>query len=170
MGSHGAEDLIDEITTSTRRMRSLDLSPLQAEVVRELMDGKRTLSEIALKIYGVRHGDESYEAHYSRLRRAVAGLEKAGIVARGGLLGRGKPYHLTQFGVATLATIAPGMDRPRIATFADILIFCLIPPSALASYVLSGTGGQTYVASIALLFFLIGVGAARSIQIVRRVA
>jgi hypothetical protein len=170
MGQEKAEDLVDELMTSTRQIGSLDLSPLQIEIVRELMDGKRTLTEIALKIYGVRYGDASYEAVYSRLRRAVAGLEKTGIVSRSGLFGRGKPYHLTQFGVACLAKIAPGMEKPRIMTFLDQLILGLILPLALISYYLSETGGQAYIASIAILFFFIGVGVSRSIQIMRRVS
>jgi len=170
MSSGGKDDLLDELAASTRRMRSLDLSPLQAEIVRQLMDGKRTLSEVALTIYGVRYGDDSYEAHYSRLRRAVAGLEKRGIVARAGLLGRGKPYHLTQFGVASLANIDPGMDKPGMVHTLDILVLGLIPPSALASYFLSESGGYPYLASIAVFFFLLGAGVTRSIQMVRRVA
>jgi hypothetical protein len=140
------------------------------EIVRELMDGKRTLSEMNMRIYGVRYGDSSYEAYYSRLRRAVAGLEKTGIVSRSGLFGRGKPYHLTQFGVASLANIAPGLDRPRIVTFLDLLVLGLIPPLSLVSYYLSGEGGLVFIVSIAVLFFFIGVGVSRSMQIVRGVS
>ena len=73
------------------------------------------------------------------------------------------------FGVASLATISPGMDQPSILSMLDILVLGLIAPSAVASYYLSNTGGQAYLASIAVLFFLLGIGVSRSAKILRKV-
>ncbi len=163
------KELVDELVSSTRKMRSLDLEPLQIEIIRELVDGKRTLAELAETFYGVRRSNGSFTAHYSKLRRAMADLEKTGFAVSVGLFGRGKPYRLTHYGVARIASISPGVKRPDLLSHIDMLFYALAPVTASLCLFLSATGGPPFLASLASFFFTLGITVTRSIQILRKV-
>jgi hypothetical protein len=165
----GSEDVTKDISTLTRKMRDLDLDTLQSEILGELMEGRRTLAEMVDILFGVRYGDDSFDAHYSQLRRAISGLEKRGFVAREGLFGREKPYRLTQFGVAKLATISPDMSQPGIISKLDLLFFCITAAWAITVCVLSTSTGFPFTLAASVLGFLLGVVTTRSIQITRKV-
>ena len=165
----GSEGVARDISTLTRKMRDLDLDPLQSEILGELMDGRRTLAEMVDVFFGVRYGDDSFDAHYSQLRRAISGLEKRGFVAREGLFGREKPYRLTQFGVAKLATISPGMPQPGIVSKLDLLFFCITAAWAIMVCVMSASAEFPFTLAASALGFLLGIVTTRSIQIARKV-
>lgn len=169
MGRGGKDDAIGRLVSSARSLKRFNLSPLQEEIIGQLMGGRRTLAEMAAAIFGVTRRDESFDACYSRLRRAVSGLEKAGVVSRGGLLGRGKPYHLSQYGVAELASISPGMDKPGLISVGDLLVFAMAPVAALGCFVLSTRGGVFFLVAFFLFSYLLGVASARSVSIFRKV-
>ncbi len=168
MAGDDERKLVDELVSSTRRMKHLDLDPVQVEIIRTLMDGSRTVSEIAELVYGVRRVDGSFTAYYSKLRRSISGLESSGFVKRSGLFGRGKPYHLTQHGVAKLASISPGMSKTDLFTHKDLLIYSVVPiAGAICWYVASES--LAFLVSLSVFFFLLGIAATRSAQIMGRV-
>ncbi len=169
MGRGSKDDVMDRLVSSARSVKRFDLSPLQEEIIGQLMDGRRTLAEMAAAIFGVRRGDESFDACYSRLRRAISGLEKAGVVSRGGLLGRGKPYHLFQYGVAKLASISPGMDKPDLASSGDLVVLAMTPVAAVACFMVSTRRGLVFLATLSLFFYLLDVASARLACMFRRV-
>jgi hypothetical protein len=57
-----------------------------------------------MALYSLRPGDDGYNTQYTRLRREVGDLEARGFVSRR-LLGRDRPYRLTQLAVAKLTKI-----------------------------------------------------------------
>ena len=160
---------LDEIALATRRMRSLDLLPLQPEILQNLMDGERTLSELVMSIFGVKRGDEGFDTYYGKLRRAISGLENSGYVSRRGIFGREKPYHITLYGVAKIAAISPSMPKPRILTKIDVLVYIATLIAGLVSVVVSGTGRGAWVVSLCVFFFLAGVAVTRSGYLLRKV-
>ena len=170
MGREDNSIAIEEIVSVVRRMRNIDLQPLQSEIIRELMNGERTLSEMAGTIFGVRKGDESFDANYSKVRRAIMGLETGGIVSRRGVLGREKPYHLTQFGVAKIATITPSMPRPGIVSRYDLIVYLITPILGGVSPLLSGSDWILLIPSLCSFFFLLGVAVTRSVHLIRKVS
>ncbi len=99
-------ELESRISRSTKALMEGEFKDLvQVGIVRELLSGSRTSSELVETIYGVRRGDEGFQSHYTRIRREIADLESKGFVSRR-LFGRNRPYRLTQLAVARLTRMA----------------------------------------------------------------
>lgn len=97
-------------------------SGLQTEVLREIVDGPRTIRELVNIIYGEDRGTSSFETHYARVRRAARYLEARGYVSAS-LFGREKPYRLTRHGERCLANLASGFPAPRVVLGRDAFLF-----------------------------------------------
>jgi hypothetical protein len=87
------------------------------------VDGRKSTAEIVELVYGLRKGDDGFKSCYSRVGRAIRRLESKGLVSRR-LLGRDKPYRLTQLAITNLARI--GGEEQQMA---------LVPKIDLATYV-----------------------------------
>jgi len=109
---------------SVRRLRELDLTTLEAEVLIRLMDGKRTAAELVDDIYGQRRGEVGYEASRKRTQRALKNLERRGFVSTR-ILGRDRPYRMTKHGIAVLASIALEEVIPNTISLAHIGVFTI---------------------------------------------
>ena len=144
-------------------MAHLDLSPLQLEILGELVDGNRTMAELSLAIYGLDYKNPQYETYHSRTRRAVKGLEGKGFVSKKKLFGRDKPYGLTIHGAVKIASVIPEVKDPSIITKKDYSLFLV-------------TGVLAVVASLTLnlvithlLALSLGMSGVRAAHIYRRV-
>jgi hypothetical protein len=157
------EDVIGELSRAARRLSHLGLSPLQAEVLRELVNGDRTIAEITDSVFGSRYTDEYFERYRNRVRRAVKGLEREGIVSKKRLLGRDKPYGLTHHGLARITSISPGTKNPAIYGWQDLLLFSVSIASAVLAFVV-----EHHYTTI-LFAFLLGATVVRSLQILWKV-
>ena len=151
---------------SVSELKSLDLSLLQAEILAYLVDGRRTVSELCQMIYGVDLADPSFEMYYARVRRAARDLKLRGLISTP-LLGRQKPYRLTNHGILQMASLGDALEkRPRLVGINDILIFfsaaaLTLPTILMPSDTLGGPG---------ILFGLsIGVAVTRLWSIARKV-
>ena len=151
------------LSQTARKLAHLQLGPLQAEVLRELLGGERTITELTFTIFQSEYGDTEFEAHHGRVRRAVKSLEKKGYIARKRLFGREKPYGLTQFGGAKILSILPDASNPAILTRPDVFFFVLVPAVGLAAWA-TLKPIWTNVFSLAL-----GMAVLRAAQIVRKV-
>ncbi len=105
-------DLRDRVLADVRKLRSLDLSILEAEILDSLIGGRKNISELVEYIYHERPSDVGFNASRLKVRRALRELERRGIVSTR-LFGRDKPYRITRHGVAILASISPDMGRYR---------------------------------------------------------
>jgi DNA-binding PadR family transcriptional regulator len=158
---------------SVRRLRYLDLSPLEAEILDRLIDGRRTAVELVGEIYGLGRGDESYDASCVRVRRALRRLERRGLASTR-IFGRDRPYRVTRHGVAVLASIAPEMGEPRILGWPRI---ALLAATALCGLVMVSStrvfegclGDWGELALFASFFFLSGLSVSVLVDGIRRV-
>ena len=157
------EDTVGEISKTTRRLAHLNLSPVQAEVLVELMNGNRTMAELTFNIFNSRYTDDRFEAYNSRTKRAVKALEKRGLVSKRRLLGREKPYGLTHHGTARIVSIVPEMREPAILDKWDMVVF----PATLVSGVVALLTLNAIATNVFSL--LLGISIVRSVSIMRRI-
>ena len=164
MSEPSDEEFQTQLSRTVRKLAHLSLSPVQTEVLKELMNGNRTMAELTLVIFNSRYTDERFEAYHSRTKRAVKSLEKQGLVAKRRLLGRDKPYGLTHHGMARIVSIIPDLKEPAVIQRLDLVLFpatCLIGIAAL--YTLDRV--TTNVFSL-----LLGITLVRAIGILRRIS
>ncbi len=122
-----AEDVLklrEFLGRAAAKARDLDRmrisSPLQAEILALLTNGRRTMSEMTEEIYGVHRPDSSYHTYYMKVSRAVKALQRRGYIITG-LFGRDKPYRLTPFALAKMTDI--GEDKPRVLPIHDAFVY-----------------------------------------------
>jgi hypothetical protein len=113
--------LQERTLAEVRRLRPLELSMLETEVLDHLLRGRRTGVELVDHIYGLHRGDPDFNASHLKIRRSLRNLEDRGIVSTN-LFGREKPYHITRHGISVLASIAPETEPPRIIRVQEISI------------------------------------------------
>lgn len=138
-------------------------SPLQAEILVQLMDGNRTMAELTLSIFHSDYRQDSFQTYRNRVRRAVRNLEKRGLVSKKRILGRDKPYGLTHHGVAKVASIVPDMPEPMIFGRKDLVLLVLTILAGFAAWLMPYPHGTSVFA------LLLGMTAVRSLQILWRV-
>ncbi len=168
-------DLESKIGQSTRELMRAELdNEIQASIVRELLYGERTLTELVEAIYSLSQGDEGYRTSYTRIRRDARDLEARGFVSRR-LFGRDKPYHLTQLAVVKLTRIANTRSSwsSELVPKEDVVLYtaalCL-----LASYLVISRGAAVGSELVLLLFFSLslfcgGMAFLRFLETLRRV-
>jgi len=165
--------LHERTTSCVRRLRAMDFTMLEAEIMDRLMDGRRTAVELVVEIYGLSRGDASYAASCNRVRRALRSLENRGFVSTN-LFGRDKPYRLTRHGVAVLASISPLMREPKVLPVWCGLVFASTILAGLAMFaasngLLGNLSGWGIYSLVAVFFALFGFSLAVLILLGRRV-
>ncbi len=158
-GFEGLEDFSREV----KRFSHLDLDPLQARILKELIDGNRTMAELVLSIYNLEYRDDEYRTYQSRVRRAVKKLESSGFIAKKKLFGREKPYGITVYGAERIASIIPDMPGPVLIGRWDYALYTVTVAIGVVAWLL------VEPILVNLFSLLLGMAALRSIYIVRRV-
>ena len=139
--SKALADLQSQMSGTLKVLIEGELKDLtQVSIVRELLGGRRTSSELAEAVYGIRRGEVGFDSCYTRIRRAVADLESRGFVSRR-LFGRDKPYYLTQLAVIRLTRIAKAAPRGRYALLPRVDIAIYAAAVALASICAMASSG-----------------------------
>lgn len=166
LDSLDGNDSLEGLEVFARTVRSfahLNLSPIQARVLRELLDGDRTVAELVLSIYNLDYKDDEYRTHQSRVRRAIKKLESSGFVSKKKLLGREKPYGITVYGAERIASIIPDTTQPVLLTRWDYALYA----------VTTGMGAVAWLALspilVNLFSLLLGMSLIRSIYLLKRV-
>jgi DNA-binding transcriptional ArsR family regulator len=145
---------------------------LAIEILAQLVEGKRTVAEIVERTYGLNVNDEGFHSSYSKVRRVVRRLESKGLISRK-LLGRDKPYRLTQHAVANLARI--GGEEQQLSLFPrfDIAVYLLTTVAAIpvASHSLGWVElGETITIGLLPTFcFLLGISFYGAVRMMRKV-
>ena len=117
-------DLREKLLSDVKKLRTLKISIIEAEVLHTLLGGKRTCAELVDHIYGLKRGDPGFNASRVRVGRALRRLEKRGYISTR-VFGRDKPYGFTSYGVAVLTSVIPEMGTPRLIGVFDLLIFAV---------------------------------------------
>ena len=172
-GPRELDELEHKVHTGVSKLRGLDIGDeLEVEILAKLVSTRRTITEIVEAVYGLASGEEGFSSSYTRVRRGIRRLESRGLVSTT-LLGRDKPYRLTDLAVINLARIG-GESRqmqalPRIDLAAYLATTGLsIPVIVLGSKWLPLTD-LGVVALFAAFFFLLGASFVRFLQTLRRV-
>lgn len=147
----------------------------QAGIVRELLSGNRTSSELVEAICDVKRGDEGFQSYYTRVRREIADLESRGFVSRR-LFGRERPYRLTQLAVARLTrmgNLAPTWGTcliPKVDLLVYLVALCLAGICALVSTHIVDLPAGLWFLLLLSSAFLGGIAFTRFLEMVRKVA
>jgi len=155
------------------QLRGLDIADeLQVEIVSELIERKLTGVEIVQRVYGLGRYEEGFNSCYTRTRRALKRLESKGLVATS-VLGKEKPYRLTDIAAINLARIGGEREQTGIVSRSDLLFY--LATFVLAAPIASIGAGlwrpeDPWIAGLyACFFYLLGVSTSRVTQAVRRV-
>jgi len=171
--SDGIEELHRRVRDGVSRLRGLEMgNELGVEILSRLVDGNRTVSEIVEQIYGVKSSEEGFFTCYTRTRREVRKLESKGLVSRS-LLGRDRPYRLTNLAVINLARIGGREEQLRVVPRVDIATYFVTLVSAVPLVLIASEWvefSQPVTSSLFGIFcVLLGISLCRFLQALRRV-
>ncbi len=168
--------LKENVARSVSQLARTDLRDvLQAEILLELMKGKRTTNELVEAIYHLGSEHPGYRTCYTRISRNLADMRSRGYVSRR-LLGKEKPYRMTPLAVAKISAIkgVTGANRTMIFPRTDIMIYALSILLGIASAMFSERVGTTNTDLFPFVFssflFTSGVAATRLFEALRSVA
>ncbi len=136
--SEWTEELASRLAAYAKDLRGVDLeSVLDAQVLSELIRGRRTVPELVGLLYGVQHGYPGYNSYYMKVRRSLQNLGGKGYVSCP-IFGKNRPYRLTGYAIAKLTNIGGEGSPRRVA---------LVPRKDLAVYVATTLLGCLSLAS-----------------------
>ena len=172
-GTGDIDDLQQRVKEGVSRLRGLDVDDtFSAEILAQLLEGRKTVAEIVEQTYGLTSTDEGYKSSYGKVWRELRQLESKGLVSRR-LFGRDKPYRLTQLAVVNLAKIGgkeqqlPLIHRTDIAVY--LVTVALSLPNAMQTLGWIQLGELTTMSLFGSLCFFLGFSCSRVIQTARRV-
>jgi hypothetical protein len=171
--SESLSRLQSRILRATEELAKAQLSStIQVRLVLELLQGRRTVTELVESIYSVGRGGEGFSAHYYQLDSELRDLESKGIVWRRPF-GRNKPYSLTQLGIARLTAIGgvrrgmgtAAFSKLDLAAFSSVVILGIV-----GIWMNASQSGQAYLTPVAVAFFIAsGFALSRLVESLRRV-
>jgi hypothetical protein len=100
-GAKQVDQLQHRVREGVSKLKGLDMGDeLSVEILGQLVQGRKTTTEITESIYGLSYSDEGWKSSYSKVNRQIRRLESKGLVSRR-LLGKDKPYRLTRLAVTS---------------------------------------------------------------------
>ncbi len=163
---------IAEIMDSLKCQMRLGLeTALEAEIVANLLEGKRTIGDLVEVIYNRRGDDPEFHRCYMRVYRALQRLGRKGYVSRK-LFGSEKPYRLTSLAFDQLASVRRRdtshlVDPSDGALLVGTIVMAVV--TALASKGDLRVSRQVFTLIYSLFVFLSGASSLRLVQMVRKV-
>ena len=167
----GIQELSKALASFARDLKGIQIETVaEAQILGDLMNGRRTIPELMESLYGVSYNDSGYASAYMKIRRSLQSLSSKGYVSRP-LFGKGRPYRLTKFAIAKLTNIggASGEGRVVLVSRGDAALY--VATSILGGIsVLLGVDVALEASAYIVFAFLSGVSVANAIRTVRRVA
>ena len=161
---------------SVRALGDLGLgSDLQNEMLRHLIHGPRTMTELVELIYGVSRDGEDFHADYMKVRRAVRKLENKGLISTR-VFGRDKPYRLTPYAIERLYHLArPDGGDVGLMSRGDMTIHVSTLTTGLVTLILTWQAlGEPSPVLIVLFsgvfFYLLGASSSKILGLMRRIS
>ena len=172
-GSDDIDDMKQRVIEGVSKLKGLDIGDeLAIEILSQLIQGRKTLTEITEGIYGLARSDEGFKSSYGRVDREIRKLESKGLVSRK-LFGNNKPYRLTQFAIINLAKI--GGEEQQLAIVQRIDLVPYLATLVIAIVAFSEARGWLFLPEIGTLGLFVSLGFAaglsfgRILQTIRRV-
>ena len=155
--------LLGHVLANARDLKRIKIdSVLEAEILTCLVEGRRTVGELADQIYHAKRTDQSYHTYYMKIRRAVSELQKKGYIATN-FLGKEKPYRLTPYAISVMLDV--GDPDPHVIPFRDKFVYVSTLVLGLFFFFLSGFShflSRPYMILVyTILVFLTGISACR---------
>jgi hypothetical protein len=145
---------------------------LGVEILSQLVEGRKSASEIVELVYGLRRGDDGHKSCHGKVSREIRRLESKGLVSKS-LFGREKPYRLTDLAVINLARIGGYEKQVSVLPLIDLIIYLVTLGSAVPLILLEMGWVQiseSMAGGISCWFFLVlGISVTRFSQAFRRV-
>ena len=131
--------------------------PLEAEILKTLLEGRRTVTELCESIYDLERTGSSFHTYYMKVSRAVKELQRRGFVSTR-VFGRDKPYTLTPFAAAQMMNLEK--KEVKIVPLIDTVAYTLTAGLGLVTLymILSGQGFDNLYTMLVYSVFLILVG------------
>jgi hypothetical protein len=172
-GGDGFNGLHTDVEKGVSRVRGLELGDQVAvEVLTQLVEGRKTVTEIVEGVYGLRRSDEGFSSCFTKVRRATKRLESSGLVSTG-IFGRDKPYRLTDLAIINLARIGGGREQIRVLPRIDLLTYAATAAFSLPVASLGLGWLQMFDSGVIVVFgcffYLLGVSTVRIVQTLRKV-
>ena len=174
------DELIESLSRVQREIaRAIDdlaeanlSNAVQVRLVQELLQGRRTTTELVKMLYGLGRGDPGFSTHYYRIGLELRELESRGIVWRRPF-GKDRPYALTQVGLARLTAIKGARRKleTKAVTKLDFAAYlAMVLMGAIGSWMRNSSIGEDYLPVIVTLFFVAtGFALSRFVESIRRV-
>jgi hypothetical protein len=145
------EELAGKLEKGVTRLRGVKVDDqLEVEVVLRLLKGRRTVSELVDQIYGVGRADGGFASSYTRVRRAVKRLESRGLVSTN-MLGKERPYKLTQYAIINLARIGGEEEQVSFVSRKEFTVYLL----TFVSSIIAGVMGQGWIEAPDILIMMV---------------
>ena len=172
-GSDNIENLQGKVRAGVAKLRGLDIGDeLSIEILAQLIEGKKTVTEIVEAVYGLKHFEDGFVSSYGRVWREIRRLESKGLVSTR-LLGRNKPYRLTQLAIINLAKI--GGEEQQVPIIPRIDLIPYLGTVGIAIVAILQSSGLLQLSDLGSFFLLLffgiffGLSLGRALETVRRV-
>ena len=173
-GVNGVEDVRDVRVVARdaiQDLKEIDLdSSLEAEVLENLVGGRKSTEELVGLIYDTAKGTGDYPAYYMRVRRATRSLEEKGLVSTA-LLGREKPYRLTRHALDKLLAMKDNRIEPCLVPVLDRVLYLALGVLVAVTWAWAMIGhGQQVLFYLSLTtVFLTGLAISRFLETLGKV-
>jgi hypothetical protein len=122
-GSDDIDNLKQRVEDGVSKLKGLDIGDeLAIEILSQLVQGRKTITEITEGIYGLSRSDEGFRSCFNRVGREVRRLESKGLVSRR-LFGKNRPCRLTQHAVINLARIGGEEEQLSLLPWYDSVVY-----------------------------------------------
>ena len=155
------------------KLRGLEIGDdLGIEILSHLIDGGRSVCEIVELAYGLGNNDQGYKSAHARVSREIRKLESRGLVSRR-ILGKEKPYRLTELAVINLAKIGgeerqlPVVPRLDMAAYSATLALSLFEGVEAMGWLSLSRSGT--IGLLVILSFMLGISFVEVLRTIRRV-
>ncbi len=172
-GSDDIDSLKRRVVDGVSKLKGLDIGDeLAVEILSQLVQGRKTITEITEGIYGLSRSDEGFGSCFNRVGREVRRLESKGLVSRR-LFGNNRPYRLTQHAVINLAKIGGEESQVPLIPKADLAVYVvtaiLSVPNAIQAMNWVELSGTPTIILLTSFFFFLGVSSYGAVRLFRRV-
>jgi hypothetical protein len=167
-GAKQVDQLQRRVREGISKLKGLDMGDeLSVEILGQLVQGRKTATEITESIYGLSYSEEGWPSSYSKVNRQIRRLESKGLVSKR-LFGKDKPYRLTQHAVINLARIGGKEEQLALLPWYDSLVY-LVTLGATVAVGMQSLGWFQFpvIQTIALSSFLCAMFGASAVELIR---
>ena len=173
VGQDNIDQLHGKVKEGVSKLRGLEIGDeLLVEILGQLVEGRKTITELVEGVYGIHPSEEGFKSSHTRITRGIKRLESKGLASRK-LLGRDRPYKLTQLAITNLARIGGEEQQqsvvPKIDVAAYLIAVVLAVPMASHAFGWLIIAETPTIVIFGCFCFLLGISFVEVVRTVRRV-